>query len=392
MWRRRAGLGGLSMTESWWTDEDAVAANVAGRVTPAQYAVVAGRRIPPPYRAYALFAVWLALVGLIGVAAIAAGDGPGGNPDGLAAAALIMAVFGGVTFPFSLASALPAGLSRWRARARRRRRIAALVACRVSSAVGEVVAGPGGEPEALVGASRLSVPEGAPALPPPGDYRLYWLESLKAGPGPLLLSAQPLDRQEAGAPADFVPVDAAGRATLLLDAMGLTQRDLAANRAGRLTARQRWPLIRRFCLHALCWGLGAILGLGIFLWPGVAIIVEMAGSGPTGPWFPYTIGLLLCLAFCACFAVPFAFILWSEVAESRLIVLWRVLRTSDPVRCAVDTVSVRGAGTWWQLSAGGTTFTVASTVAQTFLGPGRYVLYHLPGLRILLSAEPEAPK
>lgn len=69
-----------------------------------------------------------------------------------------------------------------------------------------------------------------------------------------------------------------------------------------------------------------------------------------------------------------------------------MLRTPDPVRCAVDTVSLRGAGTWWQLSAGGTTFTVAPTVAQTFLGPGRYALYHLPGLRILLSAEPEAPK
>lgn len=280
MWRRRAGLGDLSMTESWWTDEDAVAANVAGRVTPAQYAVVAGRRIPPPYRAYALFALWLALVGLIGVAPIAAEDGPGGAPDGLTAAALRMAaVVGGVAFPFFLVSALPAGLPRWRARARRRRRIAALLACRVSSSVGEVAARPGGEPEALVGASRLSVPEGAPALPPPGDYRLYWLESLKAGPGPLLLSAQPLDRQEAGAPADFVSVDAAGRATLLLDAMGLTQRDLAANRAGRLTARQRWPLIRGFCLHALCWGLGAILGLGIFLWPGMAIIVEMVAPG-----------------------------------------------------------------------------------------------------------------
>ncbi|MFC4504908.1 MULTISPECIES: hypothetical protein [Streptomyces] len=260
----------------------------------------------------------------------------------------------------------------------------------MSSAVGEVVARPGGEPEALVGASRLSVPEGAPALPPLGAYRLYWLESAKAGPGPLLLSAMPLDRQEAEAPTDFASAEAAGRGPLPADAMGLTQRDLDANRAGRLTARQRRPLIRRFCLHAVCWGLGAVVGIGIFLWPSVAAIVELVVSGPTGPGFRDLVGLLFCLAFGACFAGPIAVILWAEVAESRLVVLWRALRTSDPVRCAVDAISVRGAGTWWQLSAGGMTFTVASTVAQTFFGPGRYALYHLPGLGMLLSAEPEA--
>lgn len=260
----------------------------------------------------------------------------------------------------------------------------------MSSAVGQVVAGPGGEPEALIGGGRLSVPEGAPALPPPGTYRLYWLESAKAGPGPLLLSAQPLDRQEAEAPANSMSADAVGRRPQLPDAMGLTQRDLAANRAGRLTARQRRPLIRGFCLHAVCWGLGAVVGIGIFLWPGVAVIVELVVSGPTGPGFLDMVGLLFCLAFGACFAGPVAVVLSAGVAESRLIVLWRALRMSDPVRCVVDTVSVRGAGTRWQLSAGGMTFTVASTVAQACFGPGRYALYHLPAPGMLLSAEPEA--
>lgn len=364
-----------------------MAANAAGRVTPAQYAVVAGRRIRPPCLAYALVAVWLAMEGLMGVDAAVAGDRPGGDPDG-AAAALVMTTF--VWGPSFLGLVLMAGVPRWRARGRRRRRIAALVACRMSSAVGEVVARPGGAPEARVGAHRLSVPEGAPALPPLGACRLYWLESAKADPGPLLLSAQPLDRQEAEAPTDFVSTDAAARGQLLLEAMGLTQRDLAANRAGRLTARQRRPLIRRFCLHAVRWGLGAILGIGLFLGPSVAAIVELVVSGPTGPWFLDMVGLLFCLAFGAGFAVPIAVILWSGSAESRLMVLWRALRTPDQVRCAVDTVSVRGAGTWWQLSAGGMTFMVASTVAQTFFGPGRYALYHLPDLGVLLSAEPEA--
>ncbi|MET9088065.1 hypothetical protein ABZX77_40335 [Streptomyces sp. NPDC004237] len=207
MRRRDAGLGGLPPSEYWWTDEDAVAANAAGRVTPAQYAAVAGRGIRPPYGAYALFAVWLALAGLMGTAT--GRDGPGGDSAGLAATALRTALFGGVTAPYILVMALLVGVPRWRARGRRRRRITALAACRISSAVGEVVARPGGEPEALVGTSRLSVPEGAPALPPPGTYRLYWLESAKAGPGPLLLSAQPLDRQQAEAPANFPSADAA---------------------------------------------------------------------------------------------------------------------------------------------------------------------------------------
>ncbi|MET9088066.1 hypothetical protein ABZX77_40340 [Streptomyces sp. NPDC004237] len=123
----------------------------------------------------------------------------------------------------------------------------------------------------------------------------------------------------------------------------------------------------------------------------MAVIVGLVVSGPTGPGFLDIVGPLFCLALGACFAGPVAVVLSAVMAESRLIVLWRALRTSDPVRCVVDTVSVRGAGTRWQLSAGGMTFTVASTVAQAFFGPGRYALYHLPGLGMLLSAEPEAP-
>lgn len=60
-----------------------MAANAAGRVTPAQYAVVAGRRIRPPCLAYALVAVWLAMEGLMGVDAAVAGDRPGATRTGL---------------------------------------------------------------------------------------------------------------------------------------------------------------------------------------------------------------------------------------------------------------------------------------------------------------------
>jgi hypothetical protein len=119
--------------------------------------------------------------------------------------------------------------------------------------------------------------------------------------------------------------------------------------------------------------------------------MPLAVSGPTGPWFPDTAGLLFSLAFGAAFAVAIAVILWSEVADSRVGVLWRALRTSAPVRCAADTVSVRGTGTRWELSAGGMTFAVDSTVAQTFFGPERYALYYLPAPATMLSAEPALP-
>jgi hypothetical protein len=66
--------------------------------------------------------------------------------------------------------------------------IAELGACRVGSAVGEVF----GPRQARVGTDLIPVVEGIPALPPPGTYRLYWLELSTGERGPLV-SVQPLD-------------------------------------------------------------------------------------------------------------------------------------------------------------------------------------------------------
>ena len=46
-------------------------------------------------------------------------------------------------------------------------------------------------PQAIGESEVIPVPFGAPALPPPGPYRLYWLERGKRGR--LLLSVRPLD-------------------------------------------------------------------------------------------------------------------------------------------------------------------------------------------------------
>lgn len=134
------------------------------------------------------------------------------------------------------------GLPAWGDRYDYRKAIADLAACRVGSAVGQIETGPGGPqarvrwaeadpggsearaeaepglggPEARVGVDPresqasvgqgevglrlpqgpgesevISVPFRAPALPPPGAYRLYWLERGKRGR--LLLSVRPLD-------------------------------------------------------------------------------------------------------------------------------------------------------------------------------------------------------
>ncbi|MGW3283075.1 hypothetical protein ACWDR3_00345 [Streptomyces sp. NPDC001002] len=332
MWRRGTGVGAgeLSATEFRWTDEDAVAANADGRVTAAQYALIEELRIP----------------------------GVG----------------------------MPAGIPRQRGR---RRRTAALTACRTAGAVGEVVALPDGTREARIGAGRLAVPEGAPELPPPGTYRLYWLESAEADPDPgVLLSARPLDRHEAEAAPDFSATGAgAAGSRPLLEAMGLTQWDLAANRAGRLTPRQRRPLLREFCLRAVGWGLNAAVVLGFFLWINVTRIVDLVDSGPDGSWFPDITVLLIVFGVSAYLGTMLMMLMWLLVRESRTGALWQVLRTPAPVRCAVDAVTVHGAGTRWQLSAAAMTFEVTESVARAFAEPGRYELHHLPDPRMLLSAE-----
>ncbi|MEV2191029.1 WD40 repeat domain-containing protein [Streptomyces phaeochromogenes] len=119
---------------------------------------------------------------------------------------------------------------------------------RIMSAVGRIVEVPGAEPEVRAGAERIQVRDGAGPLPPPATYRLYWLAPVEGDeePSPLLLSAQPLDAQRLGEPADGVAVEVgrlpAGsrrrRRTLLLAGLGAVAASAAGVTLSRLSSQR----------------------------------------------------------------------------------------------------------------------------------------------------------
>lgn len=187
---RTKGVGGLS-TADVWTSPKAWAANSAGEVTAVQWALIAGRRVWPPIVAWAVLLGWGALVIGVGIAVDASRRQYVGLPEEQRPGALEMMVTVGVIFGLhAVPLAVWAGQSRWRARRRRRGRIAALRAGRIAVALGEIGA------SARVGETCVLLPDGAPPLPPPGAYRLYWLEPARRGGKPLLLSAEPVDTEE----------------------------------------------------------------------------------------------------------------------------------------------------------------------------------------------------
>ncbi|MDH2424050.1 hypothetical protein [Sphaerisporangium sp. TRM90804] len=392
-----------------WTDPRACAANAAGAVTPEQWALIAGPRVGQPYGAWALLGALAALMagsGALGAAGrgIAVEGGPAGA---LGMMAFMMVVMGWML----LAPALFAGVPRWVDRRRRRRVVAGLTAARIVAAAGRVVAEPNHEAGVRVGPNPIPVPRGAPALPPPGTYRLYWLESVAKGPGPLLLSAEPMDApptpagvrtparvpgadEEGPSPAEATggaqPGPAEGRAGSSPDAvMGCTEADLAEGRAGRLTRGQRWSLVRRAALHALAWALGGLVCVGLFMVPVVFALAALLTRGGDVEVASDSLGTLWV-------ALPFSviavFALGAGIANSRMVEMVAALRAATPVRRVTGEVSVRGGGRHWWVSTGGLRFAVTMEVAQAFLPPGRYALYHLPYLGMLLSAESLPPE
>jgi hypothetical protein len=181
-----------------WTDPQSWAANAAGQVTSVQWSLIAGQKIRPPYFAWILLMIWAAILGGAGWAGGTPRDYPSGIPNGGVSGALAaVGLAAAVTFLWFPGLALMVGFSRWRARRRRRGRIADLAACRIDSALGCVVVLDDGGSQARAGTRSIPVPEGAPALPSPGPYRLYWLESARGKRSPVLLSAQPVDAREA---------------------------------------------------------------------------------------------------------------------------------------------------------------------------------------------------
>ncbi|MCX4905195.1 hypothetical protein [Streptomyces sp. NBC_00878] len=372
-------------------------------MSPVQWALVAGRRVRPPCVAWAMLIVWAALVIGFGVAAGADQGTRTGLPTGRVSATLAaMATMGLISGCYLVPLALWAGWGRWRARRRRRARIAALKARRIVGGLGEVSgsAGSAGSVDtagsagaagsACVGQMRLALPDGAPPLPLPGEYWLYWLVPTRRGASPLLLSAEPVDAQEAAnRRAHPSPAQRALVRRVLADELGVTPERLAANRAGVLTHRQRRALVRRIRLRLLFPGvlIGALVaaGLGFFAVWGVLSLLRTHWADAFGAAVAFGIHGLA-------FAPPFVMMAWELVASSGLPAVVSALRASAPVERAEGETVVRLLGPldeeWEICVAGDLRLPVSPMVGSALLAPGRYALYYLPGLGLLLSAEP----
>jgi hypothetical protein len=384
---------GPSTAEVWGSPE-AWAANAAGEVSPVQWALVAGRRVRPPCVAWAMLIVWAALVIGFGVAAGADQGTQTGLPAGRVPATLAaMATMGLISGCYLVPLVLWAGWGRWRARRRRRARIAALKARRIVGGLGEIsgTAGSAGAAStARVGQMRLPLPDGAPPLPLPGEYWLYWLVPTRRHASPLLLSAEPVDAQEAAnRRAHPSPAQQALVRRVLADELGVTPERLAANRAGVLTHRQRRALVRRIRLRLLFPGvlIGAVVaaGLGFFAVWGVLSLLRTHWADAFGAAVAFGIHGLA-------FAPPFVMMAWELVASSGLPAVVSALRASAPVERVEGEAVVRLVGPLdeeWEIRvAGALRLPVSPMVGSALLAPGRYALYYLPGLGLLLSAEP----
>ncbi len=183
-----------------WVDPQAWETNAAGGVTPAQRALITGPWVGPPVLGWVLVIMLVVIEGWAGW--FGATTNGGVVPEGGWAGALAMMGFVMLVVGWQLVAGIWFwGVPDWGERYAYRKAVADLAACRIGSAVGQIEVGPEGPqawvtltevPEAQTGMPEvIPAPFGAPALAPPGPYRLYWLE--RGRRGRLLLSAQPLD-------------------------------------------------------------------------------------------------------------------------------------------------------------------------------------------------------
>jgi len=333
-----------------WTDEDVLAANAAGRVAPAQRALLVGS----PERMH-LFGIGLQLVTVaVGGALLLSGHVP---------AAITVLLVG------SNVAVVLIGVG-WGQRRSRADLITHVDSPRIDSGIGQIVSLPGGGYEARVGADRLSCAGGGAPLPPPGWYRLYWLASTAyegADRWLLSVSPQPLP----GSP-DLVR-DA------VMAGLGCTEQELASNRTGALAPRQRRTLLR---------GIRARVGAGLLLlaltgagWAalGPRVGQRLAGSPPAAALA--ALGCLLTVTG----AVLLAVVVMARTGRR----LRRVLRQGRPVATLRGSASVeRVHDELYRLHIHGHRFPLDENAARAFTWPGRYAAHYLPALDRLLSAEP----
>ncbi|TCO65685.1 hypothetical protein [Actinocrispum wychmicini] len=146
-----------------WTDPETCQVNAQGRLTPLQRAMVVTSRKRLLSVATTLLVLWL----FMEVAAFRWG----------VQGAVVLALLTAWWMP------VPAVVAVVRRR-HHRQMVAGFASKRVTNAVGRIT----NSDTAVTGSTRIRAPEGTPPLPPPGPYRLYWLER----PG-ILLSVRPVD-------------------------------------------------------------------------------------------------------------------------------------------------------------------------------------------------------
>jgi hypothetical protein len=247
---------------------------------------------------------------------------------------------------------------------------------RVGSGPGEVVPGPAGGYEVRTEHGPVHVPAGVSGLPLPGRYRIYWLVRSRVpagGPERLLLSIDPDPEDAPG-----FTVEAADRLRpVLLAAFGGGEDELALNRAGRCSRRQRARQVRSLVFAGVAW-LVVTLGLGSCF---VGFSLDPEARDP-GSWNPPASYLVL--------------IRGGALLSATLLGRWldRICRTVIRLRSPRPVQRLSG---WpvlkpgvedaaWTVSTGGYPFGIPDGAVQAFQRRGRYVLYHV-GER-LINAEP----
>lgn len=356
-------------SSDWWTQPDAVAANANGQVTAEQWRVIAGPWVRPPLIALTLIAVSLGIGVLLGIVWGGVGVGLG-----------LMGV------GWLLVPAFFQGRRRWAARWRRHRRRRALARSSIASGTGRVTLSDG-HAQARVGRTVVPLPRAAPPLPIPGCYRLYWLRSPARYPGPLLLAAQPVDApadtQDPVAVPDLTAAEADHVSTTLLAAIRCGPHDVAANRAGRLTATQHKALQRKTRPVTPGQILAGLALTATFLYLGIGLVVTLA-HGDTRALPDWITDLV----YFAIFGGLWSFFLAFSIHER-----WertRGQRCRAEVACAAGPVEAARFDGRWHLVVDNHRLPVSPAVAQEFFVPGRYAVYYLVDPPMLLSAEAAA--
>jgi len=249
---------------------------------------------------------------------------------------------------------------------------------RVGSGLGEIITRPDGGPEVRVEQTRIPVPDKAPPLPARGRYRLYWLE--RSNGERLLLSADAddpgctADAADRGLPPGFSADEAARLRRAILKAFQLTQADLADNRAGRVSPRQRRGWVQGTVSAFVVWVVvGGLSGSCV-----VGNLLKLTAPDPDPGAGPAVVVRGMALV-----------VLVLLLGSLGMLVRWVARHRSDPpVLSLTGPVTLTAHEDSWSLSVPGNelTFSVSRPVGEAFRAPGTYTLYYVDD--DLLAAEP----